>query len=94
MNRYKARFVGIGVIQVNESHMSKCSALDLETIKHHDSYMGERIKTRIRLFRSKNGLYINADVNGSLNIMRKGVDGCLDGYPISKMLLSPLSVVV
>ena len=71
MMEYKCRMAGIAVIQVNESHTSKCSFLDNEPICHHDEYMGRRVKRG--LFRSKFGRLINADLNGSLNIMRKEV---------------------
>jgi putative transposase len=71
MMEYKCRMAGIAVIQVNESHTSKCSFLDNELICHHDEYMGRRIKRG--LFRSASGYMINADLNGSLNIMRKEV---------------------
>ena len=60
-----------------ESYTSKCSALDLEPIQKHESYIGSRIKRG--LFKYSNGL-INADINGSLNILRKVVknDDILD----------------
>lgn len=68
---YKATLVGIKVIVSEESYTSKCSFLDLETIGKHDIYAGRRIKRG--LFRSANGRLINADVNGSYNILRKVV---------------------
>lgn len=71
MMEYKCRMAGITVIQVNESHTSKCSFLDNEPICHHEEYMGRRVKRG--LFRSASGKLINADLNGSLNIMRKEV---------------------
>ena len=42
MIQYKAQLVGIEVEIVNESHTSKCSALDFESIEHHDNYLGTR----------------------------------------------------
>ena len=48
---------------------SKCSFLDNETIQHHDSYYGKRINRG--LFKTKENHYINADINGSLNILKK-----------------------
>ena len=42
MIQYKARSYGINVKIGNESHTSKCSAVDFETIEHHDKYMGKR----------------------------------------------------
>ena len=68
--QYKGEEVGINVSTVEENYTSKCSALDLEKIcKHKDGeYKGKRIKRG--LFQNTKGL-INADVNGSLNILRK-----------------------
>jgi len=69
MISYKCEKVGIKVITNEESYTSKCSFLDLEEIKKHDVYKGKRV--RRGLFVSENGNKINADVNGSYNIMRK-----------------------
>ena len=66
---YKAALVGIRVILIEESYTSKCSFLDGETIGKHDEYAGKRIKRG--LFRAGNGHTINADVNGSYNILCK-----------------------
>jgi len=44
-------------------------ANDNEEIKHHDEYVGERVKRG--LFKSKDGILINSDVNGAINIARK-----------------------
>jgi putative transposase len=71
MLTYKCQLEGITVIEINESHTSKCSFLDNEDICHHDKYVGKRIKRG--LFKSKSGKIINADLNGSLNIMKKVV---------------------
>ena len=68
---YKAQLEGISVIIHNEAYTSKCSFLDNESIEYHDKYAGQRIKRG--LFRSALKKLINADVNGSLNIMRKAV---------------------
>jgi len=67
--KYKAEEIGIKVIEQEESHTSKCSFLDNESIEHHEKYLGKRIKRG--LFRSANGILINADVQGALNIIRK-----------------------
>lgn len=67
--QYKAEDVGINVITQEESHTSKCSFLDQETVKHHAKYVGKRVKRG--LFRSAKNIYINADVNGGYNILRK-----------------------
>lgn len=72
MIKYKCVMHGINVVIVNEAYTSKCSFLDNEQICHHDSYLGKRVKRG--LFRSKEGRLINADVNGSYNIMRLGLN--------------------
>jgi putative transposase len=69
MLNYKCRLAGINVIEHEESYTSKCSSLDLETIKKQDTYLGKRIHRG--LFNTSKGIKINADVNGSLNIGRK-----------------------
>lgn len=69
MLKYKCRLQGIRVITVDESYTSKCSFLDGEDICKHGVYAGRRIKRG--LFRSREGTLINADVNGSYNILRK-----------------------
>ena len=71
MINYKCQLNGLNFRTVEESYTSKCSALDLEDIKFHSIYCGSRICRG--LFKSSNGKIINADVNGSLNILRKAV---------------------
>jgi putative transposase len=71
MLEYKAKLVGINIIIREESYTSKCSFLDKEDVKKHDVYLGRRIKRG--LFKSSNGRLINADLNGSYNIMRKAI---------------------
>lgn len=69
MLRYKSEKQGLRFVEINESHTSKCSSLDLEEVKHHDSYVGKRVKRG--LFRTRDGILLNADINGAYNIMRK-----------------------
>ena len=69
MLKYKAELQGIQVYTTKEGYTSKCSFLDLEPIEKHETYVGQRIKRG--LFRSKEGILINADINGSCNIIRK-----------------------
>jgi putative transposase len=67
--RYKCQLMGIKVSVQEESYTSKCSALDLEPVQKQGNYVGRRVNRG--LFRSKEGLHLNAYVNGSLNIGRK-----------------------
>jgi len=69
--KYKAEEKGINVILQEESHTSKCSFLDSESVEHHDKYVGKRFKRG--LFRSAKGKIINADVNGAYNIIKKAI---------------------
>ena len=71
MLHYKCNLVGISVIIAEESYTSKCSFIDNEEIKKKEVYDGKR--TKRGLYKSKDGRLINADVNGSYNIMRKGL---------------------
>src|SRR5258707_9534226 len=78
MLTYKAALVGIQVEVQEESYTSKASFLDLDpipTYKPDDdteyTFSGKRIGRRNRLYRTKDGKIICADVNGSYNILRK-----------------------
>lgn len=70
--KYKSELIGIKVIEIEESYTSKCDALSFEPIEKHEKYKGRREKRG--LFQSGVGKRINADINGSLNIMRKVFD--------------------
>lgn len=69
--QYKALLDGIEVISTQEAYTSKCSALDLEPIGKHETYVGKRKKRG--LFVTAGGMLINADANGALNIARLGL---------------------
>lgn len=71
MLEYKCKLRGINTVITEESYTSKCSFLDNEGIKKQKEYKGKRIKRG--LFKSSDGSLINADLNGSLNILRKVV---------------------
>ncbi|MGH2495971.1 MAG: RNA-guided endonuclease InsQ/TnpB family protein [Ktedonobacteraceae bacterium] len=78
MLMYKAELVGIQVKLQEESYTSKASFVDLDpipTYKPNDKiehiFSGKRIGRRNRLYRTKDGRKICADVNGSYNILRK-----------------------
>jgi putative transposase len=78
MLSYKAALVGIGVEVREESYTSKASFLDLDPIPTYQPndeeehiFSGKRIGRRNRLYRTKDGRKICADVNGAYNILRK-----------------------
>lgn len=90
MLEYKCKLVGIEVILVDESYTSKCSLIDLEDIGKKETHMGKRISRS--LFKSKNGIIINADINGSGNIMRKAIPNCLTTNGIEGFVVSPVRI--
>lgn len=75
MLQYKGKLRGINVVLQEESYTSKCSFFDNDYIPTYsiDDDMfnpsGKRIKRG--LYRTKAGFKFNADINGSLNIMKK-----------------------
>lgn len=75
--RYKGEEYGIEVVEVSESYTSKASALDFDVIPDYGkaskavTFSGRRIKRG--LYRTKDGRAINADINGAINIGRKGL---------------------
>jgi putative transposase len=78
MLTYKAALVGIGVEVREESYTSKASFLDLDPIPDYTPdddtehiFSGKRVGRRNRLYRTKDGRTICADVNGAYNILRK-----------------------
>ena len=84
---YKAEAMGITVIKQEESHSSTCSFLDNEPIIHHDKYQGKRISRG--LFKSKEGIIINADVNGGYNILKKAFLDAITADRIEDVGLHP-----
>ena len=73
--KYKCQLEGINVIEQEESYTSKVSFFDNDYIPVYNSTdhlfnpSGKRIKRG--LYKTLDGKLINADINGSLNIMRK-----------------------
>jgi putative transposase len=89
MLSYKAECERINVILTEESYTSKCSFLDNEPLAKQEAYRGKRIKRG--LFQASDGRLLNADVNGSANIIRKVVPNAFaDG--IEAVVVSPLRV--
>ena len=86
--QYKCENAGIKYIEVNEAYTSGTSYLDNEApIK--ENYNKER-RVQRGLFQAKNTL-INADVNGSLQIMRKVFPDSYTGYGI-EVDLTPIII--
>lgn len=77
--KYKCENVGIKYIETNEAYTSGTSYLDDE-LPTRENYNNER-RIQRGLFQAKDML-INADVNGSLQIMRKVIPNSYTGYGI------------
>ena len=99
MIEYKAEEHGIRVILTEESYTSKASFLDRDELPVYGessdkkSFSGRRI-TR-GMYCSKNKTLINADVNGSANIMRKVFPEVFEEIISNvKTLLNPTSLVL
>lgn len=75
--RYKCSIRGIEVIEQEESYTSKASFVDNDDIpvygkiNHESQFSGKRIHRG--LYETKDGFRINADVNGSYNVLVKGL---------------------
>jgi len=86
---YKAELAGITVILTEESYTSKCSFLDMEPIRKHESYAGKRVKRG--LFRAGDGRVIHADINACGNIIRKVIPNAFaDG--IEALVVVPVRI--
>ena len=92
MLRYKCEKVGISFRLLEESYTSKCSFLDMESVEKHDMYLGNRVKRG--LFVSSDGRSINADVNGSYNILRKAVPNVFKSNGIEGVVFHPLIITI
>jgi putative transposase len=103
MLSYKAKLAGIKVIVQEESYTSKASFLDRDPLPIYDpkrkeqpTFSGKRVERG--LYRAKDGRRIQADVNGSYNILRKafpdsfgqGIEAALAVRPVGL----PISTVI
>ena len=93
--QYKCKLRGITVITQEESYTSKASFLDGDDIPVYGEtgnpkFSGRRIKRG--LYRTGDGRLINADVNGSYNIMRKGLKDNRLSLNVDSPLIQPLVV--
>jgi putative transposase len=86
MLSYKAKLAGIQICMPEESYTSKASFLDRDFMPVYGEeesepvFSGRRVKRG--LYKSKQGCKINADVNGSYNIMRKALPNAFTGNGI------------
>ncbi|QST02066.1 IS200/IS605 family element transposase accessory protein TnpB (plasmid) [Pontibacillus sp. ALD_SL1] len=82
MIRYKAERLGITVKLTEESYTSKASFLDGDDLPLYKegethAFSGKRVKRG--LYRTKNDILLNADVNGACNILKKVVPDAFKG---------------
>ncbi|MDJ0532994.1 MAG: transposase [Xenococcaceae cyanobacterium MO_207.B15] len=96
---YKGKMKGIDIICSEESYTSKASFLSLDKIPVYGS--DEALKVKFSGYRETRGMYkikgqktrINADVNGSYNIMRKVIptvfDGGIEGVVVRPTRVTP-----
>lgn len=89
---YKAQDVGIRIVRVEESYTSGTSFLDYESPTKEFYNKSRRIYRG--LFKSSTGRLINADVNGSLQIMKKVFPNAYDSNGIEGVVLHPIKVDV
>ena len=97
---YKCQLRGIEVIEQEESYTSKASFVDYDEIpvygetEEKPQFSGKRISRG--LYKTKQGFLLNADINGSYNILVKGlatlgkvVDRALVSYHTRSLKLCP-----
>lgn len=93
--QYKCQLRGITIIVQEESYTSKASFLDNDDIPvygeaDNPKFSGRRIKRG--LYKTSKGQLINADVNGSYNILRKGLMNNRQPLNVDNPLIHPLVV--
>ena len=106
MLTYKAELVGMRVEITEESYTSKASLLDLDPLPvrksgEHTTYPFSGTRVKRGLYCASDGRQINADCNGSGNIIRKvaptafGYWGVEDGKAVlASLVVHPVRIVV
>ncbi len=101
MLEYKAALVGIRVMVQEESYTSRSSFLNLDSIPVYGENGADRVKfcgKRIKrgLYKTSSGRLINADVNGSYNILRKAIPNAfsngIESCVVQPRRVNPLEV--
>ncbi len=101
MLTYKAALVGIQVEIQEESYTSQASFLDLDFIPAYDPeckdkpiFSGKRLGKRNRLYRTREGRIICADVNGAYNTLRKRRPDAFNAEGIAAYVVQPLRLKI
>jgi putative transposase len=89
---YQAEWVAMRVIVREENYTSKCSFLDLEPMERQATYLGRRVKRG--LFISAQGRRIQAEVNGSDNLLRNEVPCAFDAAGREGAVVRPVRLVL
>lgn len=87
---YKAENVGLKVIITEESYTSGTSFLDGE--QPFKEFYNKSRRIHRGLLKTNTGRLINADINGSLQIMKKVFSNAFTGYEIEDLGLNPVRV--
>lgn len=91
MIQYKAQQVGINVILTQQNYTSKVDHLALQKLCKHKEYLGKRVKRG--LFKSSINKTLNADINGSIGILRKVVgDSFLEEITNRGLVYNPFKI--
>ncbi len=99
MLMYKAELVGITVKITEESYTSKASFLDRDPLPVRSkgdetkyTFSGKRIKRG--LYRASDGRYINADINGAGNIIRKVAPDAFGSEGVEEFVVPPVRITL
>lgn len=93
----KATKFGITILKQEESYTSKCSFLDddfIYTYNENDKnpkYSGRRIHRG--LYKTRNNILINADVNGASNIIKKAIPNAFVGIASFDYLINTIEKI-
>ncbi len=98
MLTYKAELVGISVKITEESYTSKASFLDRDPLpirntgngKH--TFSGKRVERG--LYRASGKRYINADINGAANIIRKVAPDAFGSEGVEDFVVHPVRMTL
>lgn len=96
MLTYKAQLRGIKVVITEESYTSQSSAMDNDILPKYGEkkvkFKGKRVARG--LYKTAENKLINADINGSLNIIKKVIPDVFNqgikGLPFNPVMLDPL----
>lgn len=99
MLTYKALLVGIQVLITEESYTSAASFLDRDPLpayntKNHQQQVFSGTRVKRGLYRASNGRYINADCNGSYNIVRKVAPNAFGAESVEDVAVHPVRITL